>query len=64
LLAARGISFEEIKVDWDDEAAWQEMSKRTGLKTVPQIFFDQVCIGGYTELAAIDAKGDLQAALA
>lgn len=64
LLQARGLGFSEIKVSQDDEAAWREMEKRSGMKTVPQIFFGDTCIGGFTDLDALDKKGELQAKLA
>lgn len=60
LLTGRGLVFEEVKIGWDDAAAWEVLAKRTGMKTVPQIFFAEDCIGGYTELAALDASGMLQ----
>ncbi len=63
LLKRKQIPFTEITVAWDDELAWQEMQKRSGMKTVPQIFFGEKCIGGFTDLAAIDAKGELESAL-
>jgi glutaredoxin 3 len=59
LLNRRSIPFEEILVSWEDEAAWQELLKRSGMKTVPQIFVGDECVGGYTELAALDQSGKL-----
>jgi glutaredoxin 3 len=32
---------------------------RTGWQTVPQIFIGEKLIGGYTDLAELDAKGEL-----
>lgn len=64
LLKRRNIPFEEIHIGWDDEAAWREAEKRSGMKTVPQIFIDGACVGGYTELAALDASGELVKKLA
>lgn len=60
LLRRRGIPFEEILLDWDDEAGWQEAQKRSGMKTVPQIFIDGACVGGFTELDALDRAGKLK----
>lgn len=59
LLAQRNITFEEVMIPWDDESGWDEMIKRSGMKTVPQIFIDDQCIGGYTELAKLDSEGKL-----
>ncbi len=63
LLKERGIAFEEVKLGWDDDAAWDELSKKSGLQTIPQIFIvaseGDKLIGGYTELAALDAQDQL-----
>ncbi len=55
----RGIPFEEILVGWDDEEAWKKMYERSGMKTVPQIFVGDKCLGGYTDIAALDQAGNL-----
>jgi glutaredoxin 3 len=34
--------------------------RRTGRRTVPQIFIDGRSIGGYEELAELDAAGELR----
>lgn len=59
LLQRRGIPFEEILVGWDDEEAWKKMYERSGMKTVPQIFVGDKCLGGYTDIAALDQAGNL-----
>lgn len=64
LLKRKNIPFEEVQVSWDDEAKWKEMAARSGMKTVPQIFVEDKCIGGYTELAALDQSGKLAGLLA
>ena len=56
-LTARGIAFEEIRLDWNDEKSFQELSKRSGLKTVPQIFADNECLGGCMDIEALDRQG-------
>jgi len=58
LLEARGIPFEEVDVGGDD-ALREEIMQRTGRRTVPQIFIDERSIGGFEELAALDAAGKL-----
>jgi glutaredoxin 3 len=58
LLQARGIPFEEIDVAGDDDLRAQVID-RTGRRTVPQIFIDGRSIGGFEELAALDAAGEL-----
>ena len=53
LLRARGLDFEEIDIS-SDRAAALEMAKRSGRRTVPQIFIDNVHIGGFDELSKIN----------
>jgi glutaredoxin 3 len=60
LLRARSVPYEEIHVAWDDAEAWKAMSARSGMRTVPQIFVGEKCIGGYTDLAALDQSGEFQ----
>jgi glutaredoxin 3 len=58
LLEARSIPFDEVDVG-DDEALRYQVIERTGRRTVPQIFIDERSIGGFEELAALDAAGEL-----
>ena len=55
LLSARGIPFEEVDVS-DDPGGRADLVRKTGRRTVPQIFIDGESIGGYEELAALDAS--------
>jgi glutaredoxin 3 len=59
LLSRRGVAFEEKLISYDDEDAWDELEKRSGMKTMPQIFVDDRLVGGFTELAALDQKDQL-----
>ena len=58
LLAARGIAFDEADVG-SDPTLRADVVRRTGRRTVPQIFIDGQPIGGFDELAALDAAGEL-----
>ena len=58
LLERRGLEYEEIVMD-DDPAFRQKLLELTGRWTVPQIFIDEVPIGGYTELWCLDRDGRL-----
>ncbi len=60
LLNQRGISFEEIRLADDDDQAWDDLCRRSGMQTVPQIFADEKLIGGYRELSALDQKDSLE----
>ena len=58
LLERRGLEYEEIVMD-DDSAFREKLLEMTGRWTVPQIFIDDVPIGGYTELWSLDRDGKL-----
>lgn len=65
LLKRKNVAFEEIAVSWDDAAGWDAMMKRSnGMKTVPQIYIGDELVGGYTDLAALESAGQLDAKLA
>jgi glutaredoxin 3 len=64
LLDRKGVPFEEIDVT-EDPALREKMVKRAGgRRTVPEIFIDGRIIGGYDELRALDASGELDTLLA
>jgi glutaredoxin 3 len=58
LLDRRGLEYEEIVMD-DDPAFREKLLEMTGRWTVPQMFIDDVPIGGYTELWCLDRDGKL-----
>jgi len=58
LLKSKGLTYQEINVT-SDEALQQQMVARSGRRTVPQIFLDGVSIGGYDDLANLNATGEL-----
>ena len=58
LLSTRGFDYEEInleEIDMDRE----ELFRKTGGRTVPQIVVDGISIGGFEELQKMDADGKL-----
>ena len=59
ILKQRGLSYEEIMIDDWSDAEWDAQEKRSGMKTVPQIYVDGQLIGGYTQLAEVDSKDQL-----
>jgi glutaredoxin 3 len=59
LLKERGISYQEKKIDWDDDAQWDALYEKSKMKTVPQIFNGDTLIGGFTELSQLDQKDQL-----
>lgn len=63
LLQQKGIAFSEVDLSAKpDELA--ALKARSGLRTVPQIFFDEELIGGFTDLLALETSGKLEAKLA
>lgn len=52
-------SIKEIRIDSSDEARDEMLAKSNGRRTVPQIFINGKHIGGHTELANLDATGEL-----
>ncbi len=58
LLKSKNIEFEEINLDGKDDER-QALVKKTGMRTVPQIFMNEELIGGYTELAEWNKAGKL-----
>lgn len=58
LLQRKKVSIKEIKVNSD--AMREEMIKKSGGRmTVPQIFIDDVHVGGCDDLYALEEKGEL-----
>jgi glutaredoxin 3 len=60
LLGTRGVAFQEIHVEMDDDSTWDQLFKKSGLRTMPQIYHNDQVVGGYTELAELDSKDQLQ----
>lgn len=58
LLESKGVAFEAIELQ-DQPAEFQKLKERTGLMTVPQIFIGEQLIGGYSDMADLDRKGEL-----
>lgn len=58
LLARKGVAYREIKVD-DEPSQREVMMKRSGRRTVPQIFIGEHHVGGFDDLYALDRAGQL-----
>ncbi len=58
LLDAKGLDYHEIDVT-EDSAREREMIRRSGRRTVPQVFIDGEAIGGSGHLARLEASGAL-----
>lgn len=64
LLTAKGVKeINKIRVDLHPELRL-EMMQKTGRRTVPQIYIDELHIGGFDDLRALDLAGGLDPLLA
>jgi glutaredoxin 3 len=64
LLTKKGVSaIEKVRVDLDP-AQREHMMQITGRRTVPQIYIGDHHVGGFDDLSALDAAGELDALLA
>ena len=62
LLERKGVQYTSIAVD-GDPALWDDMEARSGRSTVPQIFIDKQAVGGFSDIALLERKGQLDALL-
>ena len=58
LLVAKGVQIEKIRVDLEPERR-AEMMKKSGRRTVPQIWIGERHIGGCDDLYDLDRQGGL-----
>ncbi|HCV37241.1 MAG TPA: glutaredoxin 3 [Pseudomonas sp.] len=58
LLSSKGVTPIETDVEQSAEALAQ-MLQRSGRRTVPQIFVEDVHVGGFDDLARLDQKAEL-----
>ncbi len=64
LLDVKDVTYSEIDVTSDDAARMALVQKSGGRKTVPQIFINDVAIGGYDDLRLLEEQGKLDTMLA
>lgn len=62
LLDKKGVAYSEIRID-GDRAQIRAMMERSKRRTVPQIFIDDCHVGGYDDMAELDAFGQLDGLL-
>lgn len=59
LLESKGVAFKAIDLTENADDLEQEMRQRAGRTSVPQIFVDGRHLGGYDDIAELDAQGQL-----
>jgi len=58
LLKKKGVAYEERNIE-RSRTLMKEMLERSRRRTVPQIFIDDFHVGGYDDMAELDAFGKL-----
>lgn len=64
LLAWKGVKYTEYKIDGNESARAQMAERANNRRTVPQIFINNVHIGGCDDLYQMDSEGKLDDLLA
>ena len=64
LLRAKGVDFSEKSLTESPELRSEMMRRVKGRHTVPQIFVDDVGLGGFDNIALLDERGKLDQILA
>ena len=59
LFSRNNIKYQEIDISTKDSLIDEMIKKANGKRTIPQIFFDNLHIGGYQELRALEKNGEL-----
>ena len=60
LLKRNGLSFSEIDISTGEKIKEEMIKKSNGQRTIPQIFFDDYHVGGYTELRELEKSNNLK----
>ena len=58
LLDRKGVNYKKLDIDGNNELR-SEMQERSRRHTVPQIFIGDTHVGGYDDMAALEASGRL-----
>ena len=60
LLTSKGIDFKEIRLNTLEDDLLKEISKKSGVTTVPQIYADGKFIGGCDDLYMLERQNRLE----
>ncbi len=64
LFDSLGVEYEQIDVTEDPETRAELVQRTGGKRTVPQIFINDVPVGGFTDIQALQRSGELERMLA
>ena len=59
LLTKKNIPYKEVNIALDEVKREEMLKKSNGKRTIPQIFIEDLHVGGYEELRALEKKGEL-----
>ena len=59
LFSRNNLKYQEIDISLKDDLRDEMIKKANGKRTIPQIFFDDLHVGGYQELRELEKKGEL-----
>ena len=59
LLVRNNLNFKEIDISSKDDLREEMIKKANGKRTIPQIFFNDLHIGGYQELRELEKNNNL-----
>ena len=59
LFSRNNLKYQEIDISSKEGLRDEMIKKANGKRTIPQIFFDNLHIGGYQELRALEKNGEL-----
>jgi len=59
LLDAKGVRYTDIRVDAEPERRAEMEARADGRTSVPQIFIDDLHVGGFDDMAELDVEGRL-----
>ena len=63
LLNKKNITFKEYKIDGDEDARNKMSERANGARTLPQIFINDICIGGCDDLFELENSNKLDSLL-
>jgi glutaredoxin 3 len=58
LLSSLNVKFKEVDITSTPDII-EELSAKSGFRTVPQIYVGEKCLGGYTDIAKLHDEGKL-----